>query len=638
MERVILNKLTKLTTILLLLAFFTFQMTAWADTTAAGNTLNISLTIGKREIMINTNKLDVEAPYITKDGSTVIPLRVITTAFGAVLTYDAATKTIGLKYNEHTLSLTIDNKLATVDGKTIEMNTAPQLHNGTTMVPVRFIADNFGAKTTFNNVTKEITITGDAPTVDSTSGLNNDVGKTKIGDSYNNWTMKYPTGLVKTFQSFKGTIVDFSDANSEFTLHVNILNSDVQDMSPEALLKDLSEYVTDTILNKTTVTENGKTYAKVISKNKAGQYNETRSFYSKGKIYYLVLDVEKEANFVNPIKYANYKELLDSFIVSYDNKDFTIKDLSTAKNGYRNYTSDDYGFSVNIPADWYKADEKGSRFNFYSDFIANQEVVINVSSLAAGDTLDAWITRENLDYANTFAQSFGSLTSSKDIQINGINAKDNFYIQTINGKSTIDESIYLVSGNLKYNIDFMYPKDASVDDIKTKRESFISSFTITNKLNPALGFISDNKENKNNKLKIINKEYKLSFEIPEIWSENTKAEQADGSIDYDFAGGGLSILMSDQSKDIMSAHMEKSIRNVSTTRINSITDTTIAGFSARKFDYTSTENNKTFNEIMFIFGDNTKSYMVIYTINEAFATPFNLKKIEDVITSIQAAP
>src|SRR5665647_1576656 len=202
MECVILKKLTKLTTLLLLFTLFIFQLTALADAVPAGKTLNISLTIGKGDILINDTKLTGEAPYITKDGSTVVPLRVITTAFGAVLAYDAPTKTIGLKYNDHNLSLTIDNKMANVDGKSIEMNTAPQLHNGTTMVPVRFITENFGATITFDKVTKEIKITGDAPTADKSNELNNDAGRTKIGDSYNNWTMKYPTGLIKTYQSF----------------------------------------------------------------------------------------------------------------------------------------------------------------------------------------------------------------------------------------------------------------------------------------------------------------------------------------------------------------------------------------------------------------------------------------------------
>jgi hypothetical protein len=638
MECAFLNKLTKLTTLLLLFTFFTFNVTVWAETAPASKTLNISLTIGKKDIMINDTSLTGEAPYITKDGSTLVPLRVITTAFGAVLAYDASTKTIGLKYNGHDLSLTIDNKMATVDGKTVEMNTAPQLHNGTTMVPVRFITENFGAAIKFDKVTKQITITGDALVVDTSGELNSDIGKTKIGDSYNNWTMKYPTGLVKTDQSFMGSIVTFTDANSEFTLNLNIANTDVQDMSSEALLKDLSDYISNTVLNKTTVTENGITYAKIVSKDKTGLYNEARSYYSKGKIYYLSLTVEKEANFVNPIKYASYKELLDSFTVSYDNKDFTIKDLSTAKDGYRKYTSDDYGFSLNIPADWYKDDETGSHFYFYSDTATNQGVNIGVSSLKDGESLESWVTKENQDFTDTFVAAFGNLASSQTVKVGGVDAVDNFYDQSIGGKWTTDESIYLVSGKLKYNIDFMYPKDAPAEEIKAKREAFISSFTLTNKMNPALGFISDGKVDKQKKAKIINKDYKLSFELPEYWTEDTKTEQEDGSLDYDFTGGTMSIYKYEVSKDTASSNLETYVRGNSEYKITSITDTTVAGQSAKKMVYSRTSENMTTTVVIYIIGEGAKSFAFIYGISDSFATSAAMQRFEEVVTSIQITP
>jgi hypothetical protein len=161
MERALfMNKITKALLILLLIALFSMQATVLADGTASEKQISISLTLNDGNIAVNGEKLTVEPPYLTSDNSTLVPLRVITSAFGAVVSWDSVTQTVGLKYNNHTISVTIDSKQAIVDGKSIEMTTAPQLHNATTMVPLRFITENFGAKISFNAETKQITITG----------------------------------------------------------------------------------------------------------------------------------------------------------------------------------------------------------------------------------------------------------------------------------------------------------------------------------------------------------------------------------------------------------------------------------------------------------------------------------------------
>lgn len=636
MEReTLMTKATKAIVILLLFSLFTFQFTALADS-SSDKSINISLTLDDGNITVNGEKLTVEPPYLTSDNSTLVPLRVITTAFGAVVTWDSATQTVGLKYNNHTISVTIDSKQAIVDGKSIDMTTAPQLHNATTMVPLRFISENFGAKLNFNKDTKQITIVGSGASTDSTqTSLNTDAGKTKIGDSYYNWSMKYPTGLVKSYQAYKGNSVYFKDANGEYDLNISIEPSDVQNLSIDGLLLKLTDNVEGAILSKGTIKDKADPYADVVSKNDDGSYNESRAYFSNGNIFIISMDVLKEINFTNPIKHAGYTELLDSFTLSFNTKDVTIKDLSTIKDGFRKYTNDDYGFSLNIPADWDKGIEASSNFSFSSDKITKQNYYIYVSSVAKGETFDSWLKQNQGDFMDTLVEAYRTIGASQSITVGGLPAIEFISGENSRGTWVTDDNFFIINGNLKYHIDFEYPKNAPAADIQAKKDQLIKSFTFTNKINPTLGNIADSHTNKNNKSKIINKNIELSFELPEFWKDSTTYSQKATGIFYTFPGGGFTIMTSDKSKADVANLMEEQLKAKANIQNLTATNVTVAGLSAKKIVYTSMDSGAQGTGTVYVFSSSTKDYFVIYGIGDAFDTTSTQQRIEDLINSIQ---
>ena len=169
--------------------------------------INILLQLGEDKITINGKTLSIVKPFVAND-TTLVPLRVITEAFGAELTWIAETQTVSLQYGETLVQLSIGSKEAYVNNKIQLLLVEPVLEMGTTMVPLRFISENFGAKVKYNDVTKEIVITGTL--IDSMANVfNEDEGMTHIGDSHFGWSMKYPTGLVLDHQNFQGDIVFF---------------------------------------------------------------------------------------------------------------------------------------------------------------------------------------------------------------------------------------------------------------------------------------------------------------------------------------------------------------------------------------------------------------------------------------------
>ncbi|MDR0468667.1 MAG: hypothetical protein LBH09_01685 [Peptococcaceae bacterium] len=101
--------------------------------------------------------LDV-APQLM-DGFTMIPLRFVTEGLGAIVDYDSTQNTVTLILGSRTIVLWPGSTLAKVDNVVVTLAKAPIIVDGRTMVPVRFVSECFGAKVDFVSTTDPITIT-----------------------------------------------------------------------------------------------------------------------------------------------------------------------------------------------------------------------------------------------------------------------------------------------------------------------------------------------------------------------------------------------------------------------------------------------------------------------------------------------
>ncbi|GGA15109.1 hypothetical protein GCM10008018_69880 [Paenibacillus marchantiophytorum] len=93
------------------------------------------------------------------DGSTLVPLRKIFETLGAEVHWDGATSTVTAKKDKHTITLTVGNQIATLNGQPIHLDTSPTIINGNTLVPVRFIAESLGARVSWISETKTVQLT-----------------------------------------------------------------------------------------------------------------------------------------------------------------------------------------------------------------------------------------------------------------------------------------------------------------------------------------------------------------------------------------------------------------------------------------------------------------------------------------------
>jgi len=102
------------------------------------NLLGISVVVGGELLALDVNPLIIE-------GRTMVPMRSIFEALGANISWDNATNTVTAVKNETQISLTIDNKVATINGENRELEVAPVLSDNRTFVPVRFISEALNA-------------------------------------------------------------------------------------------------------------------------------------------------------------------------------------------------------------------------------------------------------------------------------------------------------------------------------------------------------------------------------------------------------------------------------------------------------------------------------------------------------------
>jgi hypothetical protein len=108
----------------------------------------IELVIGQKLMKVNGVKQEIDpgretAPLVV-NGRTLIPIRAVIEAMGGTVDYDAKEQKITLKKGNDTLQMWIGKTNIKLNGTAKTMDTAPVVLNGRTMVPVRFVAENFG--------------------------------------------------------------------------------------------------------------------------------------------------------------------------------------------------------------------------------------------------------------------------------------------------------------------------------------------------------------------------------------------------------------------------------------------------------------------------------------------------------------
>ncbi len=122
----------------------------------------IKLVINFPRMYVNSKGQNIDengtVPVI-KNGRTLLPVRAVIENMGGKVSWNGQSRTVILENDNNKLFLQIDNSTAWDDkGNVYTLDTAPEIINDRTMLPIRFVAEYFGATVSWNEEDKSVSI------------------------------------------------------------------------------------------------------------------------------------------------------------------------------------------------------------------------------------------------------------------------------------------------------------------------------------------------------------------------------------------------------------------------------------------------------------------------------------------------
>ncbi|WP_137792027.1 stalk domain-containing protein [Bacillus sp. E(2018)] len=113
-------------------------------------------------VYVNGAKQTYDQPAVVKSGRTLVPIRGISEDLGAKVNYNSASKTVSIKGENTTVSLTIGSKTAYINGMKKSLDVPAQVEKKRTIVPLRFVGEAFGTSVSYNSKTRSAHISSKA--------------------------------------------------------------------------------------------------------------------------------------------------------------------------------------------------------------------------------------------------------------------------------------------------------------------------------------------------------------------------------------------------------------------------------------------------------------------------------------------
>ena len=112
----------------------------------------VVMQIGSKTMFVNGNAYEKDVAPVIMNDRTLVPIRFITESLGGKVAWNEKEKEVVLTIDGKEIKMTI--------GKVLEKySVAPVILNDRTYMPVRFVADELGATTTWDAVSKMVTVT-----------------------------------------------------------------------------------------------------------------------------------------------------------------------------------------------------------------------------------------------------------------------------------------------------------------------------------------------------------------------------------------------------------------------------------------------------------------------------------------------
>lgn len=160
-------------------------------------------------------QIDSEVAPIIQNSRTLVPVRTIIEAMGGSVNWNEENKEIMLSIDDDIIKLTIDKMTAYLNDKKYIIDIPPVIIDSRTMLPIRFIAENFGFDVDWNESNQRITITKQIEAVNKIEGENENMFDIKLTINSQTFDAKFYDN-----QTTRKLVKNFP-----VTYHMNELNS-----------------------------------------------------------------------------------------------------------------------------------------------------------------------------------------------------------------------------------------------------------------------------------------------------------------------------------------------------------------------------------------------------------------------------
>ena len=121
----------------------------------------ISLQVGSPRMMVGGVAKAIDAqgtkPLIS-NGTTMVPIRAIVESLGGSVGWNAPARRCDIRLGSRTVTTWVSKTIATVNGSSKTMSTAPAIIGGRTMIPLRFVAENLDCLVGWDQGTRSATV------------------------------------------------------------------------------------------------------------------------------------------------------------------------------------------------------------------------------------------------------------------------------------------------------------------------------------------------------------------------------------------------------------------------------------------------------------------------------------------------
>ncbi|MCJ8012690.1 stalk domain-containing protein [Paenibacillus sp. KQZ6P-2] len=610
---------------------FSAAVPAWADS-AAADKLTFKVKTGSTFALMNGKKEKIVQPY-SDHGTVMVPLGLFKRTFGSEVRLEN-TNVVKVMYGSHTVSMTIGSTVAWVDGRKVKLDAAPAMASGTLMVPLRLVAEGIGAHIAPDGTgSLVVSLTPSDDAVDTGNvGIDADQGKTKIGNSFYQWTMNYPSGLILGGGEQDESIVSFSGADNNYYFEVHATDQDVK-LGADELLAMMVEDAKDSgeiVVDRESFPQAKVPYARIISKDGDGTFWETRMYYNNDRLYEIYFADLKAKNYKDLKQYAG---LLNSFSTSYNSSDKTVKDLSTVKNSMRSESNDDYGISLDVPAGW-----SVDNTNMYYESKGGSYLSLNVSSSPKGSSLEQWSEELKTWLKESFVPDSYQIVKTDPIKVSGEQGLVNEVRYNYGDGWVTEYEVMILHNGYRYYAEYAVPEDQKNDlgKFKDLMNSIDIDFNVVSdtfgKMEEDAFLISKTKTTTK-----TSKAFQYQINIPQYWTANLdKFEKS--PVDYQFVGGRFRITADkstslDAAVNQLKSYYNDAQRYQKDFKLEKTENITFAGVPAVSMTLHQVKDGIPYSARQILLQKNDIVYTISASLNDANATSAQKDALEQTLNS-----